>query len=179
MYKIKNITRGKLLLGDLGIKLDSGEIIDLDSIHSRAKIEASNNLKVAEGNELVAVLHKDVINASPTNFIDPSILSAMEKRIRDQIAQQMQTQSVAPQIENVAELTAKLSELITKMGESKSNSQSVGVEELPLDDDVLRAVHEKSIRRMTHGMSGHVKAKETNQSSEAVKNADELDNLLH
>lgn len=190
MYKIKNITRGKLLLGDLGVKLDAGEVIDLDAVRPRDRIEASMNLRVAEDNELIAVLHKDVHHPTTALAFDPAMLLEMERRIREQIVSQMQT-SPTPQViyqtpqptqnVEVAQLTAKLSELIGKMGTGKDISESQvssAVEDYAPDADKLREVHAKALKRMTKGASGHVEAKQTTGTSDAGDRADELDDLL-
>jgi hypothetical protein len=186
MYKVKNITKGKLLLFDIGVKLNSGEVVDLDAILPREKIESSVNLKVAEDNELIAILHKDVVQAAPSTSFDPVMLLEMERRIREQIVQQMQTpvaQVPTPQVQNpnqdVAQLTAKLSELITKMNTGNNPTQtSEQVEDYTPDDDKLLEVHAKALKRMTQGASGHVEAKEQTSESQVSDRASELDDLL-
>lgn len=185
MYKVKNITKGKLLLFDIGVKLDSGETVDLDAILPRDKIESSVNLRVAAENELIAILHKDVVQAAPS-AIDPMMLLEMERRIREQIVQQMQTPVVhfsQPQVQNpnqdVAQLTAKLSELIAKMNTGNNSTQtSEQVEDYTPDDDKLLEVHAKALKRMTQGASGHVEAKEQTSESQVSDRASELDDLL-
>lgn len=191
MYKIKNITKGKLLLFDIGVNLNAGASVDLDAIMPREKADASVNLKVAEDNELIAVLHKDVVKAVNQSIsFDPSLFLEMERRIREQIVQQMQTvhaptvvaAPVHTQNTEVADLTAQLTALISKMGnQPQTNSPSNAVQDAfdyTPDDDKLREVHAKALKRMTKGSSGHVEAKETNTQSEIGNRADELDDLL-
>ena len=190
MYKIKNITRGKLLLFDIGVNLNAGASVDLDAIMPREKADASVNLKVAEDNELIAILHKDVTKAVNQSIsFDPSLFLEMERRIREQIVQQMQpapppvvaaTTAHDPQ---VADLTAQLTALISKMGnqQPQGNSPTAAVQdafEYTPDDDKLHEVHAKALKRMTKGSSGHVEAKETNTQSEVGNRADELDDFL-
>lgn len=180
MYKIKNITRGKLLLSDLGIKLNSGDTIDLDTSHSRAQIELSVNLRVAEENELIAILHKDIIpQQSPT--LDPNILLDMERRIREQIVQQTQAAEV-PQSTNtdVADLTAKVSELISKINTQPQLASSVTDSsiEITTDESKLLEIHGKTIKRLTRNSSGHVEIQETTGNSEANDRASELEDFL-
>lgn len=191
MYKIKNITRGKLLLFDIGVKLNSGQIIDLEEILPREKIEQSVHLKVAEANELLAVLHRDVVK-EPAGF-DPAMLLEMEMRIRQQIVQQMQAAApvaapapvVPPQATQnpeIAALSAQLAALINKMGNQPmaagTVSASDAVEEYTPDDDKLREVHAKALKRMTKGATGQIEAKETIGKSDASKRADELEDFL-
>lgn len=191
MYKIKNMTKGKLLLGDLSIKLDAGEIIDLDAIRQRDQIEASMNLRVAEDNELIAVLHKDVHHPTTALAFDPTMFLEMERRIREQIVSQMQTPPT-PQVvyqtppqttqnADVAQLTAQIKELVGKLGTGQAISPSQpssGVEDYTPDADKLLEVHAKALKRMTQGASGHVEAKEQTSQSDVGDRASELDDFL-
>lgn len=187
MYKVKNITKGKLLLFDINVKLDAGEVIDLDARMPREQADASVNLRIAldEKNQLAAVLHKDVFHSAPS--YDPAMFLEMERRIREQIVQQMQPQaSPAPQVlqasqnTEMAQLTAQLSQLISKIGNGQTVTQSTSgsIEEYAPDDDKLLEVHAKALKRMTQGSSGHIEAKETTSQSQVSGRASELDDLL-
>ena len=185
MYKIKNITRGKLLLFDIGVNLNAGASVDLDAIMPREKANASVNLKVAEDNELIAILHKDVVQAVNQSIsFDPSLFLEMEKRIREQIVQQMQPPShpvaAIPNTE-VANLTAQLAALVHKIGNQPYTNPLAAVQdetEYSPNDDKLQDVHVKALKRMTAGSSGHVEAKETTGKSLAAEHASELEDFL-
>lgn len=182
MYKVKNITRGKLLLFDIGVKLNAGQVLDLDAILPREKIESSANLKIAINDELIAVLHRDVTQPTTSLAFDPALLLQMEQRIRESIEKQYQ----APQPKQeektdseVQRLTTQLSELTKMLANGANVSASVPeMDESDMDVDTLRKVHEKTLARMTKGSSGEVKIKEGKSKSEVGLRAEELEDFL-
>ena len=174
-----------LLLADIGLKLKSKETVDLDSRMSREQAESSTNLKIAEENELICVLHKDAINPITSLSFDPLMLLEMEKRIRDQITQEMKSAkmtTVAPVQQSSAEvqqLTDKISELISKIGNQPANNTTVSNEiDESIDTEKLFDVHAKALKRMTQGASGNVKAKQQTSQSDVNKIANELEDFL-
>jgi hypothetical protein len=178
MYKVKNITNGKLFINDLGVKLSSGEVIDLDAKFPRERSDASAHLRVAEQEEFVAILHKDVVHTQQA--IDPHILAEMEKRIRQNIMNEVQTPTPAP----THDLTAILSKMDDLMDAVKK--QPTGTPQIQpsyetenfSDADKLVEVHAKVLKRIAENTSGHVEAHESVSNSDMSKNADELDDLL-
>lgn len=180
MYKIKNITKGKLLLTDLGIKLGAGETIDLDALLPREKIESSVHLKVAETNELIAITHKDIV-AVPSPSIDPAMLMEMEQRIRAQITEQMA--SAIPVTNNTQDLTgitSKLEQLLAAVqkGPQIQNNHLSDLTEDTIDADKLVAVHAKALQRLTKSAEGHVEAASETHTSNVSDIADELGDFL-
>jgi len=194
MYKIKNTTKGKLILTDIGVKLNASETVDLDALLPREKIESSTHLKVAEANELIAILHKDVVavlTAAPTTAsIDPVMLMEMEARIRAHIVEQMNHQNspeeVKPKVveptpqQDLSGISSKLEQLLAAIQKNPQNSQPTSheVEEHVMDADKLVEVHAKALQRLTKSAEGHVEATSTTHSSDISDRADELGDFL-
>jgi len=176
MYKIKNITNGKLFINDLNIKLSSGETVDLDLKLSRDQIQNSSHLRVAESNELIAILHKDVIHQSP--IFDSSVLAEMENRIRQQVIQEISTLKPSP-TPDISGLSSKIDDLINIVRHPSDTAKNATEDTQNADtSDRLVEVHAKALKRITGGSSGHVEAKESVINSDVSQRADELDDFL-
>lgn len=206
MYKIQSIKSGKVILGDLGLVLSKGDIIDLDLRFPRAFIDASINLATAIDQKAVAVLHKDVFI---TKEIDPKTVRDIEQHVRDTLKKEMQQE--APEVKETtiiqpakdSELHKKLDSLLSKPGQTDTslhdkldqlldaikNIKPVVVQQGPVkdesdsidvkvDDDKLVDIHSKAVQRLTKGAEGHVDVTEQVTESDAQKRASELENLL-
>ncbi len=95
--------------------------------------------------------------------------------------QQMQPVKPAPTVPDMAQFTDKLNELISKIDHQPVGTTQQGVNdvtEYTPDDDALRAVHAKALKRMTKDSSGQIEAKQTIGQSDASSRADELGDLL-
>lgn len=176
MYKIKNMTNGKLFINDLGLKIPAGETIDLDEMFTRDKIDKSAHLKVAENGEFIAVLHKDVQKES----IDPELLLAMEERIKQKLTDEKLN---AQKPTDMSEINNKIDALINAFKSQPINTvaQNTQIEVLPEDSielSKLVEVHAKAMQRISKNTSGNVQASESVVDSDISKNIDELSDLI-
>lgn len=176
MYIVKNISKGKVIIGDLDLIIHNNEQIDLDLKFSREAIETSSNLRAALNTDRKPVL----MIVSKDTKVATADLVAMEKRIKEQIKQELGKISQTPQTGN---LDAKLDQILASLSNSPhvsstQNTSSEIAENLP-DDDKMIDIHKRSIDRITRNSSGFVEAKhEIKEDENLDKNANELDGMI-
>jgi hypothetical protein len=186
MYKIRNITSGKVILGDLGLVLTQGQEQDLDAMFPRDKIDASNDLTKAtdpnrRGGQLVAILHKDVLVVQKT--IEQSDIEAMERRIRRTIAAEFANTSKSTEpTGTVDELRQKLDLIIEALAKGgvrqNSDTPSVKTNDTDIDDSASVEIQSKLINRLSNKVESRVETKEETRNSDVQKHADELGDFL-
>lgn len=174
MYKIKVLSRGKVILGDLGLSLKQGDTLDLDERFPRALTEGSYNLNSALNKEQIAVLHKDVEKP-----VDMTLMYALEQRLRQSILEEMRAikpAEVAPQ----PDLHNKLDALITAISQQKTVApvEQTGSTVNPIGDDKAIDIHTRAVNRLTKDAQGHIEAKQNVKDSDAAARAKELEDLL-
>ena len=176
MYKIKNITNGKVILGDLNnLILKRDEEIDLDGQFTREAINASRDLASALNPKrtVLAVLHKDV-PAQPTTLVQtvihPSMIEAM---VRKAIADMGVGEKKDLSHDKLDAILAAIS------GQARSD---VPQEKLSgqIHKDTSVDIQTRLIKRLSNNVEANVEAKtETKESADVKKNADDLGNLLN
>ena len=184
MYKILNISQGKVILGDLNLLIDSGQEIDLDERFARDVIDASKDLVKAMNpkRRLLAVTHKDV---PVEKAIDASVIEAMEKRLRRSIAKELA--NIQPQKDTSAndELKNKLDLIIAAISNgvpARSDAPSTQKEpetfDASVDDSKKIDIQTKLINRLARGVESKVETKAETKESDVGQKADELGGLL-
>ena len=185
MYKIRNITLGKVILGDLGIVFNHGEEKDLDQIFSRTQIDWSQNLKAAiHYGKLSVPLKDDPEPAATTTFfmppteVTPDHLSDMEKRIKSHLEQYMKTQNPKASAPG-PEVQQKLDAILNLLAQGGAAPQATtGETETVEDDDKLIDIQMRALQRITKNAEGQIAAKEERKDSSVSDRADELEGLL-
>lgn len=188
MYKVRNITNGKVILGDIGIVFNHGEEKDLDKVLPRVQIERSQNLKAAiHYGKLSLPLKDDIEPAAPatTTFfmppaeVTPDHLSDMEQRIKAHLEQYMKKQSPTPNTSPTPEVQQKLDAIIKLLAQgTPTQTTSPGETETVEDDDKLVDIQMRALQRITKNAEGQIAAKEEKKDSSVSDRADELEGLL-
>lgn len=171
MYKIKCLARGKVILGDLGITLNKGDTIDLDTRFTRSVLDASHNLNTAIHKEHIAVLHKDVEKPA-----DLSAVYALEQRLRQSILDEMRSQrpqEITVQPQTNPDLHNKIDALIAAIGQ-----KVVKEPDHSMDDSKAIDIHTRTVERLTKGVTSQVSVQSTNKNSEVAQRAKELEDLM-
>lgn len=172
MYKLRNITKGKVIIKDLGIIFSSNEEKDLDNLFPRSVILNSTHLKAAIGKYLSEPYDDSIIEIeySQSQNID---LSEIEKRLKEHITQHLSAQKTeSPDISN------KLDKLFEMMSQNKPNTEQFDEADYAVNDDKLLDIHVKSVKRLTENTESHVVSKDSTVESDVCKRADELDDIV-
>lgn len=178
MYKIKVLKRGKVILGDLGLTLKHGDILDLEERFPRSMIDASTNLRIATSGDdpHIAILHRDVEKGT-----DPSELLAMEERIKRHMADHMKATQPAVTPAPAPDITSQLLEALKHLQAPQptpaEREKSTSTERV-LQDDKLVDIHKRAIERLTKNTEGHVSSEQKNIQSDAAKHAKDLEDMF-
>jgi hypothetical protein len=171
MYRVKNITNGKVILGDLGnLVLKKDEEVDLDRMFSRGVIDASKDLqKAIDPNRcLLAVLHRDVPLAPAQD------ISQVEETVRRMLSQMG--------VGDHANTQQKLDLILAALAKGVQSEPAQQKEERLPDHGVSSEksidIQTRLIQRLSNNVEAHVEAKTETRDSDVKKNADDLGNLL-
>ncbi len=190
MFKIKNTYGGKVIIGDLNIRLTNGQEIDLDCLYPREKSEASLHLRVAIEKNILTVTEK-----TPANSVDAAVIADLEARLRAEI--QSSQQVVAPTPEPVmvqpdlSHLNNKIDAIIAalskvSLNEGNAKPQANAANAANADDvvsgdleaDTQVDIHSRVIERLRRNAEGHVESKQETKKSDVSDRADELEGLI-
>lgn len=187
MYIIRNITNGKVIIGDLNLVLKQKEEKDLDRYYPRPLIDTSLNLRHAISKKFVELVQDDkvlpetekeyIFPAAASPQLDQNAISAMEKRILSALSQEIS--GLKAQDGKVVE--QKLDALLQAL---KSGSRPVSPadqsEEMDIgvDADKLLDIHARAIERISRNAEGHVSGKQEVVKSDVNDRADELDDII-
>lgn len=184
MFKIKNTYGGKVIIGDLNIRLTNGQEIDLDCLYPREKSEASLHLRVAIEKNILTVTEK-----TPANSVDAAVIADLEARLRAEI--QSSQQVVAPTPEPVMvqpdlshlnnkidAIIAALSKVSLNEGTAKPQANADDVVSGDLEADTQVDIHSRVIERLRRNAEGHVESKQETKKSDVSDRADELEGLI-
>jgi hypothetical protein len=185
MYRIKNISPGKVILTDLGLVLTHGQEVDLDEKFPRHVIEGSRELALATDPNrnngcLIEVIHKDVI---VDKAVDAAVIEAMERRLRRTIANEIANLPKTDSVGTVNELKQKLDIIINAIANGvPASSRTVAQDDEPAKDTSTNkedvAIQQKLIARLSRNVESRVETKSQTHDSDVKKNADELGDML-
>lgn len=189
MYRVKNISKGKVIIGDLNLVLKHGEETDLDTQYPRAMIEKSQNLHYCIKHRFVSEPIDDrkpadalplqsqfiiIPSSSPSQQIDSAMLSDLENRLRDHIIKEISSIKTG----DTSEMSIKLDMLLQAVSRSQLNRQIVEETDTCIDDDKMVDIHARTIERISRNAESHVAPKQEIKISNVNQRADELENLL-
>jgi hypothetical protein len=183
VYKVRNISKGKIVFGDLNLILSPEQEVDLDEMFSRERVEQSMSISKALSGDTkkLDVLHKDEV---PPGY-DPKMMQEMEARLRAQITEQMALQPLPEEkgAEDISALQKKLDLLINivtsrpVMGQAPTQSNQP-VAESPEDFEKTVSIQEKLLKRLSKNVESSMEAKQEVKKSDIEKRANELEDLL-
>jgi low affinity Fe/Cu permease len=183
MYKIRNITRGKVNIGDLNLILNNNEEKDLDRFFPRPLIEASIDLRWAIGKKFVTEPEDDrVVPIAPIvttlpeqKKIDDTAIKDLEKRILSHLSNEL----AGLKVKDNSAIENKLDALLKAF---TSGNKPVTAEtddtEVTLDADKLIDIHSRTIERISRNAEAHVSGQEKVVKSDVEQRADELEGLV-
>lgn len=195
MYKIKNISLGKVAIKDLHLMLERDQIIDLDERHSREAIKFSTYLMQAKNEKKIVELE-----VNPPLFTEPTVMmemsnpeddSGLEDKILDILSKFTQNQPqptpvaapTPPPSANPAvdELAKKMDLLLNSMSQMAINSGvKKQLEEDYVDEEDLKKIFKKNVKNLTKNAETNISLKSENKqfngNSDAI--ADELGDII-
>lgn len=124
---IKSSHDGPVIINDLGIMLNRGQMKDLDLL-GRDAAERSNDVKVLLAKKLIIELKKDAVTpaTAPSNAAAMESLAASVKQASDAMAQtQAQNETIAKQNDKINELSTQLTEQKILTQEVISNTAKI------------------------------------------------------
>ena len=179
MYKIKNITNGKVILGDLNnLILKKDEEVDLDTQFSRDTIDASRDLSTALNpkRRVLAVLHKDVPVPVQVPVQIPVSMSMIEQMVKNTLSQM----GVSDKKDLAHDKLDAILAAISGGTQARLESPQPTEQSDRLHKDTSVDIQTRLIKRLSNNVEANVEAKtETKESADVKKNADDLGNLLN
>lgn len=169
MYKVKNNTIGKVVLGDLNLVINFNTELDLESRIPRDEIEQSKNLKQALEKKIL-LLVKDTKESAADQF------KALEERLRASILEEISKNKTDQPIQNndnsdnINQKFDLILQAIKNNTNYSTNTKSVLKYEDEEDEKKMLEMHKKSVERISKNSSANI------QSSESKINSSDLDN---
>ena len=184
MYKIRNISKGKVNIGDLGLILKHNEEKDLDRYFPRPLVEASIDLRWAIEKKFIAEPEDDRI-APPAPITvtvpieqkatDDTSIKDLEKRILSHLSHEI----AGLKAKDSSAIEDKLDALLKAFASgNKPNVLEKDDTEVTLDADKLIDIHSRTIERISRNAEAHVSGQEKVVKSDVEQRADELEGLV-
>ena|ERR1035437_4747959 len=181
MYKIKNISNGKIILGDLNLIINKDQEIDLDTLYSRDRLEQSTALYrcIQPAQKKLIIIHKDM----DVSNIDPAVLATLEAKLKEQITEQltMQPMQTSGDSESISEVKKQLEFLIKYVTTQKTEIKYTNTQEPVKTDETTEYtidIQEKLIKRLSKNVESKVDTKEEIKESDVNKRANELEGFV-
>lgn len=169
MFKIKNVSKGSILMSDINLILKQHQEIDLDSILARQSSEASSHLKKAITKGLIEVVQKDVVQNHSLEELEKKL--ELQCQIIEKLLEKVNTT-------NQPSIDAKLESIISALHKGVPQQAKVEEDLYVIDDDKQIDIDKRSIERLTQNIESRVEAKKDRLASDIDKKTNELEDLL-
>ena len=183
MYLVLNTTRKLLIIDDLGIELSKHQMLDLDKIELKIKIEESKQLNQLIKTGIVKVMNSDRNPTSDSTSIAPdeSQKPAMDKdEMRKLIKEELAGVKSQPVENNQDAVLGMMKEMMNMMKNGVVTSGEISADEdIEIDDDTLMEIHAKTMKKISEGSKASVNynKKEVN-GNKIQKGVDDLEGLI-
>lgn len=178
MFKVRNISNGKIILGDLNLVVKKGEELDLDLLFSRDRLDKSPSLHrcINPEQKKLVVIQKDIPAIG-----DAKAMADLEARLRSQITEQLTMQPLPKTDGSMDDVKKQLDFLIKHLMTQPTVQQTIvekPQEETVEEADHTIAIQEKLLKRLSKNVETNVESKQEVKKSDINKRADELEDLL-
>ena len=185
MYLIVNTTKRKIILSDIAIQIQAGQMIDLDNNkktsilpqHSKDLIQAQKAgiISIVKNDRNKVEIKKQQVKKQPQPQpqIDmAAFLKALKQQIKSAVAQQ--TISAKKQSSNNQVLQA-----IKNLSSKVNNSNSGQIQQQTMDSELSQQIHAKAIDKIKKNTSGSIQYKKQIVNEQNLQsNLDDLENIM-
>lgn len=195
MYRVRNVSKQEIALGDLKIALRPGQEIDLDMICSRYIAEQSVSLKVFLKKSMLKIISKDtpgIIKHTKEIIVTekPSNNEEILKELRDQEKRLIErqdlmikkhlgeaTKGLDPKaMEALQSAIAALQNIVVPTA-AKVEAKPVEAQG-PIGDKTAIEIQKRTLDRLSKNVSGKISHEESKSKSNVDSNIDELGDML-
>jgi hypothetical protein len=172
MFKIRNLKKGKVIIGDLGLSIKGYQEMDLDSRFTRSEIEGSRHLKIAIQGEYIEVIEKTEITPISSSSINTQNID-LDKLLNEKIAN-------LSGLQNTQNLESKLDKLLSAFQNGLVPAKNSIDDDLEnqLEADKQVDIHSKAIERLRKNAEGRVDTQKEQVESDASDRANELEDFI-